>query len=282
MIREITEDNVSDLTQYLGEDVAENIGREYFYGLGLFDALEEPAAALVWCIKNTDCFDDAQAELCFFSYENEEDGRELLQEYSERVLDENVIRSFFEFEGLGKDNEQMLKHEGFKVKKTEGKNLFVKLEELSEMRFAAKKSTPSYIVSLDRVTQAQFKQGVTNCMFAGRAGVNEDLAMLPMEWYEKEISACVITDGKAKGFLLIHRRPSGILMPVLLYASGVDARKEMLNMMRFCINAAVKKYPGDTKVLIYRYDDNTRSLSSYLFPGKKGDKVTVGERAESE
>ncbi len=282
MIREITEDNVSDLTQYLGEDIAENIGREYYYGLGYFDALEEPSAAIVWCIKNTDRFDDAQAELFFFSYENEADGRELLKEYSERVLDEDVIKSFFEFEGLEKDNKQMLKQEGFKVKETEGKNLFVKLEELSKMRFAAKKGTPPYIVSLDKITPAQFRQGVTNCMFAGRSGLNEDLAMLPMEWYDKDISSCVITDGKVKGFLLIHRRPSGILMPVLLYASGVDAKKEMLHMMRFCINAAENKYPAETTVVICRYDDNTRSLSSYLFPGKKGDKVTVGERAESE
>ncbi len=64
-ITEITEDNVDELTEILGEDIAENIGREYYYGLTSCDPSNEPVSAIVWCIKNADSVDDAEAELCY-------------------------------------------------------------------------------------------------------------------------------------------------------------------------------------------------------------------------
>ena len=281
-ITEITEDNIDELTEILGEDIAENIGREYYYGLTSCDPLNEPVSAIVWCIKNADSFDDREAELCYFSSEDEEDGEELIQEYTDRIGDENVIRSFFEFEDGKDDAGKMLKASGFSASKKEGKNLYGTLGEFSKMSFASKKQTPSYIVGLDSLNMLQFRQGVTNCMFCGRVGINEDLAMLPMEWYEMDISSAMITDGKVNGFFLVHKKPSGVLMPVLLYATGVDARKEMLNMLRFSVNAALEKYPANTKVLIKRHDEKTKALTAYFFPGRKGKKALCGEREEGE
>ena len=280
-ITEITEDNIDELKGYLGEDVAENIGREYFYGLSCADPFDEPTAAIIWCVKNSDSFDDAQSELFYFSSENKEDGRELISEYSDRILEDNIVRSFFELEDVDGDDAKLLKDAGFSAKKTEGRNLYGSLKDLTKLKIILKKKTPSYVKSLGSLSQLQFRQGVTNCMFCGRVGINEDLAMLPMEWYEEEVSCCIMADDKVTGFLLIHRKPSGMLMPVLLYAGGVDARKEMLNMLCFSVNAAAAKYKPDTKILISRHDEKTRALTSYLFPGKKGCKVLSGERDEA-
>ena len=271
-ITEITEENVEALRELMGEDVVENIGREYFYGLTHFDASEEPSSAIVWCIKNADSFNEVESELFFFGSEDSEEGEELLQEYSDKIQEDNVTRSFFEFENIREDDKAILDDAGFDLKIKEGRNIYLTLKEILETKFAAKKKVPPYIISLGELNLLQFRQGVTNCMFCGRVGINEDLAMLPMEWYEKDISSCMMTDGKVNGFFLIHKKPSGVLMPVLLYATGVDARKDMLNMMRFSVKAAGNKYPLDTKVLICRHDEKTKALSDFLFPDKKGKK----------
>ena len=71
-------------------------------------------------------------------------------------------------------------------------------------------------------------------------------------------------------------------MPVLLYASGIDANKNMLEMLRFSLHAAIERYSADTRVLICRHDDKTRALSAYLFPQEKGKMIVGGERAEGE
>lgn len=279
-IIEITEDNVDELSEYLGDDMAENIGREYFFGLSSVDALDEPTSAIVWCVKNTESFDDAESEICFFYADNEDDGKELIDEYTERIPDDNVIRSLFEFEDIRDISCEILESSGFQTEKKEGKNLYGTLEEFMKPKLTGRK-TPSYIVSLGSISQLQFRQGITNCMFSGRVGVNEDLAMLPMDWYEEDISSCMVTDEKVNGFFLIHRKPSGILMPVLLYASGVDAQKNMLKMLRFSVNSAKERYPGDTKVQILRHDEKTAALADHLLPGQKGKEVLTGERAEA-
>ncbi len=279
-IIDITEENLDELKEYLGEDIAENIGREYYNGITSMNPVDGPEAAIVWCIRKADSFDDTESEICFFSSDDEEGGEELLEEYAGRIADDNVVRSFFEFEEIREEAYDLLNRDGFGVEKKEGRNIKVKLGDISKMKFAAKKKTPPYIVSLEKLSQLQFRQGVTNCMFSGRTGLNEDLTMLPVDWYDTEISACMITDGKINGFFLIHRTASGVLVPVLLFASGVNAGKDILNLLRFSVNAAAENYPPDTKVLICRHDKKTEELAAYLFPGKKGMKVYCGERAE--
>lgn len=199
-ITEITEDNVEELRDFLGEDVAENIGREYFYGLACSSPFEETTAAIVWCVRNTESLDDAEAELFYFSSDNEEDGRELINEYSDRIPDDNVTRSFFEFEEIGDKAGSVLEDGGFSMKETEGKNLYGTLEEISGIKQFSNKKTPSYIISLGKLSQLQFRQGITNCMFSGRVGINEDLAMLPLDWYEEDVSCCMMSDEKVNGW----------------------------------------------------------------------------------
>ncbi len=279
-ISEINEDNIEDIRDYIGYDVAENIGREYFSGLISYDAFDEPAAAIVWSLKNADSFDESETEIYYFSSESTGDGGELLQEYSERIREDNIVRSSFELEDTDPEAESVLNEGGFDTKRKEGRNLYVTVEDLSSMPFTAKKKTPPYIRALESLTAVQFRQGVTNCMFCGRTGINEDLAMLPMDWYDMRVSSCMMTDGKVNGFFLIHRKPSGVLMPVLLYASGMDARKDMLNMLRYSMNAVINDYPPDTRIMVCRHDDKTRDLASYFFPGRKGEEVLQGERDE--
>ena len=278
-LTEINEDNIEEFKDFISEDIAENIGREYYYGLASMDG-DEPGAAIVWNIINADSSEDVESEIVYFSASQSEDGQELINEYIDRASYDNVSKSFFELENVEDDEKSVITEAGFDAEQAEGRNLFSSLDEILAKGFGSKKKSPSYVVPLETLSLLQFRQGVTNCMFCGRVGLNEDLAMLPFEWYEKDVSCCTLADGKVSGIFLVHRKPSGTLVPVLLYASGVDARKEMLHMLRFSVNAAAEKYPANTGVIICRHDDKTKALAAYLFPEKKGKEVFKGERKE--
>ena len=279
---EINEDNIESFRDLLGEDVAENIGREYFYALAADNPLGDSETAVVWRLKNADGLGNTEAEITFFSVADEEEGEEILQDYTEKISEDDVVRSYFEFDEVTEEMRSQLTEAGFEINDCESRDLYGTLEALANIKALSKKKVPPYIAPLSSIQPLQFMQGVTNCMFFGRVGLEEDLAMLPMDWYEQDVSCCMITDGKINGFFLIHLKPSGILMPVLLYASGIDANKNMLEMLRFSLHAAIERYSADTRVLICRHDDKTRALSAYLFPQEKGKMIVGGERAEGE
>ena len=287
LIVDITEDNIDELKDYLGEDIAENIGREYYSGLASYDDDDEPAGAVVWNIHNADSVEDAESEIVYFRddtlgvAEDERDD-ELLAEYYTRISCDCVVRSAFELEDTSESDRKILRESGFSGSETEGRNLYITLGEARSKSFASGKKIPPYVIPLENLNLLQFRQGITNCMFCGVSGLNDDLAMLPMEWYETGISCCTVADGKVNGIFLVHRKPSGILMPVLLYANGLDAKKEMLQMLRFSTQAAAERYPDDTVILICRHDNKTKALASYLFPDQKGKEVFKGERPEGD
>ena len=128
--------------------------------------------------------------------------------------------------------------------------------------------------------ELQFWQGITNCVLHDKKGLMDDLAVMAKDWYDPQISCYVMTDGRINGFFLIHRTPSGILMPVLLTAIGPDSRLDLLNMLSYTINATVENYPADTKIEIRRHAEYVNALVSFLLPGRKGETVWTGSRIE--
>jgi len=101
-----------------------------------------------------------------------------------------------------------------------------------------------------------------------------------MSWFEQDVSSCVQTDGKATGFLLVHKTESDKLVVELLFAMEPDATINLLQMIRYSVNAAAEKYPPETEVILKRHDGNSKALINKLFPDKKGAEALAGEREE--
>nr|MCR5157279.1 hypothetical protein [Butyrivibrio sp.] len=224
--------------------------------------------------------DNIEAQLELFILGDGADSGAMLDEYKKRMNEEGVCRTVFEMSMLPADLQKILSDNGFVLKEKESVDLIQPLDDVTGLKFAKKKTSPSYVKPISELDLLQFKRGVTNCMFSGRCGLEEDLPALPPEWFETDVSCCVITDEKVSSLFLVRKTKSGVLMPVLLFAQGMDADKYMLEMMRFSVNAAASKYPGDTKVLLRRHDGKTRKLTDYLFPGSKGKTVISGVRNE--
>ncbi len=160
-------------------------------------------------------------------------------------------------------------------------DICVKLSDITSNRALMSKKFPKDITPLSKMELLQFRQGISNCLFSGVTGICEDLALLPKEWYDEDVS-CAFVDGEcATGFFLVHMLPDGSVMPVLLFASGVDSKRNILNMLRYATLAASQKYEKDSSIIVRRHEDRTRKLAQYLFPEARGRAVNAGEREES-
>ena len=279
-IRKITDENIDEYEDFIDEDIAQSIGREFYRSIAIHDdGEEEPVAAVVWELKDFEEDRDTEAEIEWLYIKDPKAGDMLMEEYENEIMDDEVKRSFFEFESMDKNSSAVIKKSGFTAEKAESRDIVVTVEDLNNLSLV-KKKTPPYITSINDLMVRQFRKGITNCLFHSRKGILEDLAFLPMSWYDSDVSCCVQTDEKVNGFLLVHRKASGALVVDLLFALEPDAKINLLNMIRYSINAAYDKFPPETEVILRKHNGMTEALIHKLFPNKKGAEVIKGEKKE--
>ena len=279
-IQELYEDNINEYLDVVGTDIAEDMSRMYFHGIACHDDLDDTLkAALVWELKSVEKPEDTESEIVCVFQEDSEGLIAALEEYSKRIGDDKVARSFFELSDIDETREIVFADSGFDMSTAESREIKIPLGKLRSLSML-KDKVPKYIKSLSEIDNDQFNQGMIRIMFNKNVGALDDMCYLSKEWYDQETSSCVITDGKVNGFFLVHRYPSGILVPVLLYAAGPYSKYDLLYMMRHSINSALAAYPEDTMVSIRRRNDKVRALATKLFPDEKGSTVISGQRIE--
>ena len=275
----ITGDNLEEYTDLLPPDIAECIGREYFRAIALGETGEN-RSVLVYELKNADEEEEATtAELLWLHNSGDRPAGELLEAYKEAAAEEEVTRTAYEFAGCDEELKQALEAAGFTAEERESRDLVVSLEEIAALP-VARGRVPSYITSLEGLMVRQYRRGIMDSLFHKKRGVYEDLASLPMTFFDIQVSGCVLADGRTNGFLLVHALPSGQLIVGYMCAFEPDMKVNMAMMIRRSIQAAAVKYPADTRVILRRYNEATANLTAKLFPDKKGAVVLAGEREE--
>ena len=273
----ITPENLEVYRDLIPEDVAENIGRPCYRGISLGG--DEPDTALIWELQDADeDREETSSEIVWLCAPGTEEGRELFRAYREAAEEERGTQTFFELPGDDLPA-GLLADEGFSPEQKEGRDVTVSVGELGEL-LLAKGRVPSYILNLGELMVRQYRRGIMDALFHQKKGIMEDLAYLPMDFFEPDISSALMTDGKISGFLLVHVLPSGKLLLSLLCGFGPDTRVDLAMMIRRSIQAAVQKYPADTRVILRRHNDASMRLASMFFPDKKGETVTTGTRRE--
>ena len=280
-IKPIFDDNISDYSDLVDVDIAENMGRMYYRGLAAHDSEnDDPLSLLIYKLKSIKGSRDSESELLWIYAADPSCIRELMDGYHGEAQDERVIKTGFEFSSLEKDKEAALKECGFTISPVESRAIEVTIDDCKKLSVARKKA-PSYVQSIIFLDYQEFYQGLMNILFRYDDPSQEDLAHLPKEWYEQSVSCFTKTDGRVTGFLLVHACPSGILVPVLFFALGPDYRMNLIEMLRFSIGRAAEIYPGNTVVRIHRRNEQVSALSSKFFPDKKGSPAVAGERVET-
>lgn len=278
---ELSDENIDDFTEILGEDLFDDMQRTFYRGYGSSDDDGNVNGVLVYEVQGLDDDDqDTIGRMIYISADSDEAYEELHSIYKEEgVPDEEITESFYEFE-----DEAMAtscEKAGFTKVSRESKIVRIALKDACEFDFLKKiKKLPDYIVPLEELSVMQFRSGIKNCLFNGQSGILEDLGQLSMGWFDTEVSSCTITDDEVSGFFLVRKTPSGVIIPVMLYATGTDYVKNLALMIAQSINVAAKNYPPDTEVVIHRSKKASAALIKKLIPAIKGNAAFFGERVE--
>ncbi len=276
---EITENNLESFLPILGEDLSDDTKRLFFRGIGLTDENGNALGAMVLELLHGDNDEeDKGSRICFLNSGSKE-GFDAINSFyrNNTVVEEEIRESTYE---LPEEREtEALTRVGFSCEKKESATIVLTLGELSNSKFARAK-TPKHIKSIEQLTILQYRTAIKRILFKGHKGILDDIAYLPLNWFDSRISSCVISDNHAAGLFLIRRTPTGVLIPVLYCAFGSNSRKNLIYMLRHSLKKALLYYPPETQVMIIRKNKHIRALADKLFPGHRGMEVFSGMRKE--
>ncbi len=280
-IETILEYNMEKYGPFLGEDMIQDVHREFYRAYGASDGEENAVGVMVYEICDADNEEeDTKSRIRLLTSENDE-ALDLLQEMyrEEGVYGEDIRESSYwlEEEKCAFSCERA----GFSKERKESETVITTLAKASEIPFVVKlKKFPPYIRSIDSLSPEMFHQAVKDALFSGRKGLLEDLGYLEKEWFENTVSACTITDDKVSGLFLIRVTKSGIIEPVLLVASGPDSRQNLALMIAYAVKKGIERYPQTSQIRINRARKEITALVDKLFPGIKGNEAFFGIRKE--
>ncbi len=278
-IVEISNDNINEFFSYVGPDIADDMERRFYRGIGAKNEKEEVVGALIYELLPTDKLDENQSHIRFLKYDSKEAIEAIHQSYKEKAIyDHNIIETFYEI-----DNEEIsdfLVAKGFSRDTKESDFVKVSLGELVDHPMLSSRELPAFITEIGSISVLQYRMAIRSFCLKGEHGILSDLLYLPMIWFDGDVSTCSVSEGKVDGLFLVRVMPSGTLMPVLLFAQGEDYTKKLLMMLVHAAKKAKDKYPPQTMVVVGGKSKEVRSIVSKLLPEKKGEKLFYGSRKE--
>lgn len=282
----ITKENRNKYLPYLDADAVEHIGRDCYHAMALQMKNDQPEAVLVWRTEvQADGTDESKtAHLVSYYARNNDFGLPLLVTCGQNCERDEVTSISFEFDGKTQGiDEALFDMLGYTLQHSaESSDLTLTVADFLALPLSQKAQLPENVTSIGALTLNQMRRGIDNCIYRRRTGILPDLAILPVNWFEPELSSCVLIDGRVCGLLLVHKQVSDTLEAELFYASEPAGKQDMIGMIKYTIRYLVANYPADTKVVIHRCNDAARVLTDKLFPGKKGVPVISGEKVIGE
>ena len=275
---EITEDNAEDFAEFIDEDLRDNLDRTFFRAFGAVDEDDASLGAIVYELENSESEADTKSRVLILKGSDE--AKEfLMTKYTEEVAEEEVIESFYE--SADETMSQTLKSDGFSYEESEALDIVLKMEDIKKLASLLKvNKMPSFVKKLSDISILQYRTFVKNCLFKGNRGLVDDLAYLPKNWFDMEISSCTLDGENVDGVLLLKRSPSGVVYVLLYTAFGPDSQKNLGLLMVNTARAILETYPDDTRIVIRRHNETVRKLTAKLFANAKGAKVFSGSRSE--
>ena len=284
-IYELTEDNISAYRDYVGADVAENLGRTYYHGLIVCDDSAGPVAGIVWEFRKLDSEEDSESVIEWIRVEDETAFEEMMEAYNMQMADKEIRRSKVVIPTKdGKILNSLLKKVGFDMKLSESDLTVVRLSELSGSPFIKKlegRKIPDSIKALKSINPRTFRAGIAKCVVRGRKGLCEDLGDLYINWFEDDVSCASLDEKGINGFFLFHKKPSGLITVQLMICLDSDFKIILPRMMHRFVKAMEEKYGPDQKVAFDRHNEQTMLLAERLIPRGFGTPVYSGSREEN-
>ena len=278
-ICEISSENAEEFIDLMGPDMVDDMKRVFYRGIGVKDDRDDPLAAFIYELIGSESDTETKSYIRLSKCDSAEAEEAIQKLYKENsVYEEDIVESFYELD----DEKQadFFAAAGFSKEKKESNYVRTTLGEMSELSLVKKGAVPPYVDSISTLSVVQYRTAVKTCLFKGYKGILEDLAYLPMTWFDRDISSCSITGDNVDGLFLVRATPSGVLIPVLFYAYGPDSVKRLAFMLVNSINNAAKKYPPDTNIVVCRSSAAARGMMTKLMPELNGEETYTGSRKE--
>lgn len=269
---DITADNLNDFLpaaeQWLKDDL--RLGR--FLGVAAMEA-GESVGQLVYTIRRNEEGKGCYGALYYLSGD-EAVMEALLEEYYERCLGFDVSRTLVETPL--KETADFLARHGFEMEEGESIILTFPLEEL-EKNPALQENLPSTICALSEVSPLEcryflqmYSERLNNIPFYS-------IESALIERYDPDISCVSVTpEGIDAAFLLSYDDETRTVFPGILAGFGKDTPRTLPYLLIFSAAAALRKYPRDTGVYLYRRDKRIANLVSAILGDMKGETVWHG------
>lgn len=277
----LTKEKVNDYVDFLTEDIADYIGREFICGfVCVKDGEDEPSAGIIWELGRGDDDLDTKSRILFIKALDEESMKVLLDEYTESAQLAECSGSYFSLpDTLSSVEIDALKKAGFSLEEKEGTVISIPLSKIVNTLIKDGYDRDENIKPLYEAEDRLFDSMIAGLGIDGYYGICEDLAFLPRDFFDNDISCYYEDDEEILAVLLAHKRPSGQIEIDLLHGFDNDPNY-VLNIMKQTVLLARDKYEPSTQFLIDRHDERAQVVSKKLFSNIKGDKVYVGSRVE--
>ncbi len=278
-VLEISGENAEEFLPLLGPDITDDMKRVFYRGIGAKDDNDVPVGAIIFELIGSEGDEDTKSAIRFAVGKSDDINEAMQKSYKDdAVYDEDIAESFYEF--TDETSADLCATGGFSKEKKESDIVRLTLEEVSKMEFAKKRKLPPHIDSISSLSVMQYRCAIKEFLFKGQKGSIEDLAYLPMTWFDGDVSTCSVSDGNVDGLFLVRATPSGVLAPVFFYACGPDYLKNLIFMLIKSIEKMLEKYPPETEVVVSRTKKASRELMAKLAPGLRGEEVFFGTRKE--
>ena len=278
-IIEIKKNNAADYSEVLGPDLTDDMERCFYYAHAAVDDDGKVCGVLVYELTNADNEDDTESNIVLFHCDNDEVRSMLWSEYEKSVKNNDIVITHYETgdEALAGFYESV----GFSKSTVESRQISLTVGDLSSLPVNLSAKLPSNILNNQDISVIQYRNAVKNFLVKGAKGSVTDLAYLKIGWFERDISACAVSDDKVDGMFLIRKTPSGELHPVLYAAFGPEFMKNLGAMLVFTAKKAIEQYPPDTVIRIKRHNKQVAALCTKMLSGRKGEPAFSGEITHS-
>ena len=181
----LSEENRSEYEGILPGDLLENIGREFYGGMvAESPGADRPLASAIWEMKHLeDEGRENEGVLHYFSAEDPEAGKVLLEEYEAILKEQFVEKSTLELPMTErKEEKDLLSEAGYDLSESEAMTLEEVMENLEKLPIMKNVKVPNYINRFGTLLERAFQRGLMNFIFQRKREIIDDLAYLPFDW----------------------------------------------------------------------------------------------------